>query len=65
MKRAASPQLLEVVSADSVDPTESEVITEIVTEISGQELKRQRTEEEVCVDDGYAYTCAALIPDYL
>ena len=55
MKRAASPGLMEVV-ADSVDPSETEVITEIVTELPiGQENKRQRTEEEVCLDDGYFY----------
>lgn len=51
MKRAASPGLMEVV-AEAVDPSETEVITEIVTEIPVQDIKRQRTEEEVCLDDG-------------
>ncbi|XP_005103501.1 GA-binding protein alpha chain isoform X1 [Aplysia californica] len=54
MKRAASPALMEVV-AEAVDPSETEVITEIVTEIPMQDIKRQRTEEEVCLDDGIVY----------
>ena len=52
MKRAGSPALMEVV-AEAVDPSETDVITEIVSEIPiGQDNKRQRTEEEVCLDDG-------------
>lgn len=47
MKRAASP-LTEVVAQ-----AESDVITEIVTEIPMHNIKRQKTEEEVCLDDGY------------
>ena len=63
MKRAASPGLMEVV-ADSVDPSETEVITEIVTELPiGQENKRQRTEEEVCLDDGY-FLFTISLPQY-
>lgn len=45
---------MEVV-AEGVDPNETEVITEIVTEIPVQDIKRQRTEEEVCLDDGIIY----------
>jgi len=46
---------MEVV-AEAVDPSETDVITEIVSEIPiGQDNKRQRTEEEVCLDDGIVY----------
>ncbi|XP_055866534.1 GA-binding protein alpha chain-like isoform X1 [Biomphalaria glabrata] len=54
MKRAASPALMEVV-AEGSHPSEAEVITEIVTEIPVQDIKRQKTEEEVCLDDGIVY----------
>jgi len=47
---------MEVV-AEAVDPSETEVITEIVSELplGADGSKRQRTEEEVCLDDGIVY----------
>ena len=53
MKRAASPALMEVMTAESIDPSETEVVTEIVTEMPDEKRQRIDTqEEEVCLDDG-------------
>uniref|UniRef100_A0A0B7B8S2 ETS domain-containing protein n=1 Tax=Arion vulgaris TaxID=1028688 RepID=A0A0B7B8S2_9EUPU len=50
MKRAASPELMEVTTEDA------EVMTEIIMEMPGHDMKRQRVkEEEVCLDDGIMY----------
>ncbi|CAG5131697.1 unnamed protein product [Candidula unifasciata] len=58
MKRAASPVLMEVVT-EAVSPGDVDVITEIVTELPMQSIKRQKTEEEeeeeICLDDGIIY----------
>ncbi|KAK3756671.1 hypothetical protein RRG08_027087 [Elysia crispata] len=56
MKRAASPALMEVMTAESIDPSETEVVTEIVTEMPDEKRQRIDTqEEEVCLDDGIVY----------
>lgn len=56
MKRAASPVLMEVMATESIDPSETEVITEIVTEMPDEKRQRIDTEEEeVCLDDGVVY----------
>ena len=56
MKRAASPALMEVMTAESIDPSETEVITEIVTEMPDEKRQRLDTEEEeVCLDDGLVF----------
>lgn len=50
MKRAVSPAFVEVV-ADAMNTIDGDYITEIITELPVQNIKRQKI-EEICLDDG-------------
>ncbi|BFZ13649.1 hypothetical protein BsWGS_16690 [Bradybaena similaris] len=53
MKRAASPAFVEVV-ADAMNTIDGDYVTEIITELPVQNIKRQKI-EEICLDDGVMY----------